>query len=362
MKDLRHIIRHVRTDVLKAPNRSNKKHSQVELYRLDFSKTKLPLEDFPEAINYELDENGAVSKRHPNFHLAHSYSLPPQYEKMVDEALFAIPPRAMKTINFLLLEAVTHWENPFYDSFDTAISEGLLKVSKTFIERAFFLMFDYIYDPETQYYRRNENHELDKDTLKDLCLYTFWRGRTGCGLQAYNANMYGNSNKKDKYDNEDLFDRRDRNKSMYYLYKEIREYEKFQSDYVKELDIKLNNRDLRVNEEPSIGEIKKYGPGIDGIDNDLNLYEIHISGSEEAIKDGEIIAVGGSGSSLKVVAKNKHEAIVMAKNFWYNKNESVFSEDTYCSYRFKANDLEMDGLKPEKEGVVITIKYEEEEM
>lgn len=377
MKDVRHIIKHVETGVLKAPHGSSKKDREVELYRLDFSSTKLSLEEYPTAIKDQKNKDGnsvihVGSKHDLKRNLAFSYSLPPQYEKMVDEVLFAIPRHALNTVSYLLIEAFKHWENPFYKGYDTMIREGLLKISETCIDRAFYLLFDYLYDPETQYYRKRRDHEIDNDTLRDLALYNFWKGRTGRGLQAYKAGFGGYNSTKGKYLNEeDIKLRRDNNKTRFYVAQEIKEYERLQGDYINKLNYELNFKpsqekvdlldvpDTPLN-EGDVPEGESIGQVSSGIikpkkGKSLHLYEVVVNHTEKQIKDNKIEVIACGGSSVKVVAEDKNQALIMVKN--YVENEYPKPEDYYVFRDYEINELEMDGLKPDKEGIVITMQY-----
>lgn len=353
MKDLTRIIKHAKSAMLIAPhgssNNNPKKYSEVELYRFDFSNTKLPLEQFSEAIQQDESESGESINR-KNHHLAFSYSLPPRYEEMVEDALFAIPKHALDTIQYLLLNANLHWNNPIYKGYDTNIRESLLDVSKAFIDKAFYLAFDYLYDPDTKYWRRKGNHEIDNDTLKDLTLYTFWRGRTGRGLQSYNAHMYGDANKKSKYNNEDDFlIKRNNNKTRFYLYKEIHEYERLQEDYIMTLD-----RELNKDKYPSadFGESK----GKEKKEKPLYLYEVKVEHSVKEIKSQKMVTTAGGADAIKVTAYNKNDALIMVKNFVSNGyiNGEISPDDEYTFYDYTVYEINMDGLTPTKEGVIIT--------
>lgn len=69
--------------------------------------------------------------------------------------------------------------------FDTSIREYCLNTAETFIDVAFFLLSDCIYDEKKKYFDRRYPHCF----IKTMLLYCFWHHQTGDGLVWYNSKM-----------------------------------------------------------------------------------------------------------------------------------------------------------------------------
>jgi len=357
MKDLTRIVKHVRTDVLMAPNRSSKNNEEtkgknVELYKFDFSDTKVPLENYQDYL--KKDEDG--QRLNKDWHLVYSYSLPPQYDKLVEDALFAIPKHALDTIQYLLLNANLHAQNPLYKGYDTGIRESLGQISDEFIHKAIFLAFDYLYDPEVNYFRRMYDEEFDKPTLRDMTVYTFWRGRTGRGVQGWNAGFYGKGRTKYEYS--------ESNEGQFYFYQEVRKYERLQQDMINISERLATDDNVdTVLEEESYWELDcpvEYGPD-SAVPNMplLKIYKVCVGhNGKELNKEGELVVTSGGKRSYKVVALKEAQALSLIKNHIHGEernDKSAFGH--YTEYHYDVSEISMHGLSPSEAGVIITEEH-----
>jgi len=185
------LLKSAGSSILKAPHGSDRKDKKVNLYKLNLN---LPKDAWK------------------------GFSLPPKYDKIVDEALFAIPRKAMDTIEYLLAEAPVQRYMPLYFGYDTSVRETLMEIGAEFVHKAIYLICDYYYDSETQYYSRvGDNDRLPSWVLKTLAIYKFWNGRTGRALPWSESGL-------DDYKYSD-----DKNWcNYYYVSQEIKNYEKIQ--------------------------------------------------------------------------------------------------------------------------------------
>lgn len=194
MKNLQNMLKHVDSDVLVGPNgykgyltdngeipkdHNPQNQKKIQLYKFEIQKPKL----YPPTVRIDEYEDGVeifIDK------YSDGYDLPSEYDELVNKAVFALPAKAVTTIKFLLNQAESHWDMPMYKGYDTCIRESFLSITKVMIEKAIMLLCDYHFDPETKYYSRVPEH-LPKHVLRNLMIYKFWSGRTGRGLQWFNA-------------------------------------------------------------------------------------------------------------------------------------------------------------------------------
>lgn len=265
MEDLTKILQYAGESIIEPPHGSKKEKNKVKLYKLVIKQ--------PE---------GAWA----------GYSLPEKYEKITDEAVFAIPPEAVQTIKYLLMEGPVQMYNPitYGAGYDTVIRESLMKIGQLMIDKALMLACDYYFDHDTKYYAR-EPKCLNKQVLLSLIIYKFWNGRTGRGLQHIYANI-----DESKYPfSKDIIN------SYYYITQEIKHSEKNQEKDI----LKKTHKDSKQNnslEEThiSLGEIKK----------EFKLFEV-------SLDYNEFNNTGGGGNLYKVSCEHKDEAKKIALNQFY---------------------------------------------
>lgn len=355
MKDLRHIIKHVKTDVLSAPKGSSKKEKQVELYRFDFSSTKLVLEDYFVIMNL-MHKNGIKLERLDRG-CPYSYSLPPEFEDMVEYALFAIPSKAMDTINYLLLNATMHWNNPIYKGYDTCVRETLLNISQEFVHKAIYLIFDYLYDPNTKYHWRQENNEISKQVLRDMTTYTFWRNRTGRGNQISFAGFEHRGKTEYEYGGK-----------YFYVAQEIKAYEKHQENVINACEHALNVNKIDVEDYSSLKE--------DDTQVKINKLKVYrVNANKEVSKVNEIVLKTTDNSkpekkevvidcskiidySIDVAAESKEEVIRIVKNHFYKIDsdfENFIDNSEYIKYNISINELLINNIAPTEKGIISII-------
>lgn len=110
-------------------------------------------------------------------------ALPPIYENQIRETKFIIPHGYLKEIRRMSQMALSEWN--IERGFDTSVREHCLKPVISFIESAFYLLSDTVYDEETQYYSRGISSKL----IKYLMLWKFWMYQTGRGFVKYHAQI-----------------------------------------------------------------------------------------------------------------------------------------------------------------------------
>lgn len=111
--------------------------------------------------------------------------LPDKWDEYVKSRIFAIPVNYLDEIHHHSQQAASEWNrSPL--SFDTMMRDICISPAKGHVTAAFKLLWDCVYDVETEYYSRNF---LDQLTLDHLMIYKFWSGQTGRGLLWKNAEM-----------------------------------------------------------------------------------------------------------------------------------------------------------------------------
>ena len=178
MKNLQSMLKHVGKDILSTPYNSNgvnENPKEVQLYKFEIKKPEYnpPL---IRVLKYEKGIETIVEE------YSDGYDLPEEYDKLVNDAVFAIPGKAIVTIKYLLNQAESYSDMPMFKGYDTNMREQLLGIRNEFIHNAIKLICDYHYDPETKYYAKTPKY-LPKYILAGLMIFKFWSGRTGRGLQ-----------------------------------------------------------------------------------------------------------------------------------------------------------------------------------
>ena len=102
---------------------------------------------------------------------------------------FAIPYHYRREIRRCVRMAVLEWEREA--PFDTNIREMCLETAEKFIEVAFDLLADCPYDPEADYFSRDDKRGI----LKPAFIYRFWDGQTGRGLPWFYSGLDDLNNK-----------------------------------------------------------------------------------------------------------------------------------------------------------------------
>lgn len=103
-----------------------------------------------------------------------SFELPEKY-KGFDQYLFALDSRYLMTIKCLFKSAQYHWGNPLYKGFNRLMQQSLGNIGVSFINQAFSLLTDCLYDETTEYFSRSKT----KHYLKYLFSYYFWGLQSG---------------------------------------------------------------------------------------------------------------------------------------------------------------------------------------
>ena len=143
----------------------------MSIYKLDWSKMEESLKENHECQRREVNPAPQARTYHDFFP-----ALPDKYMKWVDDLQFALSSGYRREIVRTSNAALNEWsiERPF----DTCIREYCLRPSHQFVNVAFRLLEDSIYDSEKNYFDRSDR----KYTAKNLMLYRFWFHQTGWGL------------------------------------------------------------------------------------------------------------------------------------------------------------------------------------
>ena len=116
-------------------------------------------------------------EHHPDVNVWYVNTLPEPYDTLVKNFQFIIDGKYLREINRNSHNAFYEWN--LQRSFDTVIREICLKPAISYTEVAFKLVADCLYDPNTNYYERNDTLNL---IASKLLLYKFWAHQTGRGL------------------------------------------------------------------------------------------------------------------------------------------------------------------------------------
>ena len=272
-KDIK-LFKYYKSGIMQAPKGSGRKSKEVELYKLDIQPPKDAWK---------------------------GYRLPPQYLKILNDAVFVLPGKAKSTIEYLLAEAPVQRYMPLYFGYDTSVRETLMEIGAKFFEKAVYLLCDYYYDEETQYCCRH-NKEVSSNTLKKLIIYHYWNGRTGRGLPFSNAGFH-----LDKYSNDNLVWGPT---ESYYVAQQIRHHEAEQeakwASESKQLSL-FGDCDEESCEGSCIGD-KIYYNKFD-VKIEFNETEYGSNGKVERVSDGNM--------RYLIVVVNKQDAKTVALNQFY---------------------------------------------
>lgn len=121
---------------------------------------------------------------------------PEKYLDWLTSMQFAIPHHYRREIRRCVRMAVLERERQL--SFDTNIREMCMETAEKFIEVAFDLLADCPYDPEEDYFLRDDRRGI----LKPAFLYRFWDGQTGRALPWFMSGLDDLKNQQYKYEME----------------------------------------------------------------------------------------------------------------------------------------------------------------
>jgi hypothetical protein len=135
---------------------------------------------------FKLDWSNSEKKKKRNFDkwrenkdIEYVPSCSEYWSNYLDNLLFVIPNNYMYEINRCSNEALR--EKTVKKQFDTMIRDYCHNITETYIDVAFYLISDCIYDPKTNYFSR----EHDRRIVKAVMLWKFWAHQIGLGLIEY---------------------------------------------------------------------------------------------------------------------------------------------------------------------------------
>lgn len=102
--------------------------------------------------------------------------LPEDYEYLLDSLRFAISDGYLKEIRRCSWSAVAEWNS--IRLLDSSMKSVYLLSASAYIETAFKLLSDSLYDEETKYFYRKD----DKKIIPYILLYKFWKNQTSNSL------------------------------------------------------------------------------------------------------------------------------------------------------------------------------------
>ena len=162
----------------------NKNGRKIDIFKLDWTeKDRICKEKF----------NRWSSKYHTDKDLIYIEDLPEQYESMVQNTTFAIPNNYLIGIRKYTRLGM-HERNDPACSADTAVREICLYPAIAYIETAFRLIIDCMYDGD----------ECLKPIFINILLYKFWSHQIGDGNLFKNSKMDNLSYLKDGEDHKDF--------------------------------------------------------------------------------------------------------------------------------------------------------------
>jgi len=261
---------------LRPPKKSNQRKKMVNLYKFDI---KLPKDAWI------------------------GYNLPKKYDDILEKAYFAIEPKALDTIEYLLSEAPVQRYNPLYRHYDTIVRENLMDIGATFLHKAIYLISDYYFDINEGYYSRISKDILPKYVIASFAIYKYWNGRTGRGLQYTNA---GFDKYYYRYSEDNIIS------SYYYIAQEIKNYERIQEQNIS---------------KPMFEKESKFTIGLSDI-FPLEEHVIRVTYEIDNKKTEEFIDVKGQDS---VICMN------MAKNKFYKNKEQNLNDHLIENVEFSFN-------------------------
>jgi hypothetical protein len=161
---------------------NGRKKSSIPIYQLDWEEIEIVKESKYAQwaqgwIEREKDRDGEDTYIPPQVSDGYKKSLPDKYFNIINDAQFAITSNYMDEIRRNARRAVEEWD--IRRGFDTCVRDHCLKPSQSHIEVAFYLTADCYYSAEKDYYSRHDGYGI---IMKNLMLYSFWKGQTGGGL------------------------------------------------------------------------------------------------------------------------------------------------------------------------------------
>lgn len=115
-------------------------------------------------------------------------TLPPEYDKLIKDLIFAITDKYKTAIN--------HFTKLYYKerhrkwSFDTVIADKCRQPGTAAINTAFQLLADCCYDPNTNdWLRKSKIPHINKHIISCLLQYKFWASQTGSSIVWRNADL-----------------------------------------------------------------------------------------------------------------------------------------------------------------------------
>jgi hypothetical protein len=133
----------------------------------------------PEALAYHLAVNPLAAKvGQPAPSVPAVAGLPQDRVAQVVNARFCFDSNALATLAYLKWMAESHYQHPFFQGFDTNIRETLYELQHEAVRLYFYLLADYRYDMESQWWDRS----MSRFVWQRLATYLHWVGRTGRAL------------------------------------------------------------------------------------------------------------------------------------------------------------------------------------
>jgi len=150
----------------------------TNIYKLDWSEAeRIKKEKFEKWANNHAGTSDSLKK------YQYFPELPQEYDEWLKDFTIALPANYYKTIREFSRRGLEVWSSEY--SFDTMIRELCLKPAQAYIEVAFKLIADCLYDAGKNYFYRGD----DKILFAHAALYKFWNGQTGRGLLERNADF-----------------------------------------------------------------------------------------------------------------------------------------------------------------------------
>ena len=159
----------------------------VRLYRLDWS-------------DIERIKTARLKEHYDKFHSTEYpwcdqvLYIPRSYTDAMNNLVFAIPDSYMKAINHMCLMASQEWEAKY--PFDTIVREHCYKSVDGYINSAFYLLSDCIYDYGKEYYSRNFGQST---VFKHMGMLRFWREQTGLCVAFEKSGFQSKIREKDSW-------------------------------------------------------------------------------------------------------------------------------------------------------------------
>ncbi len=147
-------------------------------YELDWSESEKKKEE-----GYYKWYSGYASTDNQANEFMYIPELPKKHDDWLKNFTIAIPAHYLETIRSFSRRGLDVWIGRY--PFDTMIREICLKPAIAYIDVAFRLIADCLYDPSTKYFYRG----ADKILFAHIALYKFWSGQTGGGLLERNADF-----------------------------------------------------------------------------------------------------------------------------------------------------------------------------